>query len=425
MIILNWIYVLLVKLADLYTRFKDPFDEFTRKAVFTQMPDTFAAKEEQFFNQLVSRFMVFAENKAVVWNYVKHSNGTLDLGDQALWHGVTTFMLCLRSRAIPTAQMLDLVERSANGMLLHQRVNVEAKPRLVRGVADANGAIFQDDASNDTLTGHLLGIYGLLKYGIGASRQIGVNLARNIADSIIDNDFNLVNPDGKATTHGKLINGVLTDGLNLSLALVALKLASYSFNGMLAEYEVPYQMLLKKYKQRIPYGYVTLDQIGHDYDAHRAMIVYSILADLETDHDTNRLYIQGLMRGWNHDRKARNPWMYYLLRRVMLMNPEDWNGCLQRLAEMEPIAKMFVQERINSKDAALWEERGIRFFTWRDHLVASQPLPLNLIGSQDFAWQRSAYSVDDYIGATPNTLEHNGVDYMVCYWGFKELKLIP
>lgn len=424
MILLNWLYVGLVKLADWYTRLRDPFDEFTRKAIFPHEPGPLIDKEQQFFDQLVGRFMVIAD-KAIVWNYKKMGNGQLDLGDQALWHGMTTFMLCLRSRAVPTAQMYDLVERSANGMLLHQHVNVETKPRLVRGVADSSGLVYQDDASNDTLTGHLLGIYGLLKYGTGPARQTGVNLARNIADSIIDNNFCLTKADGKPTTHGKLINGALTDGLNLSLALAAIKLASYSFNGMLLEYELAYKMLLKKYKQRVPYGYVQLNQIGHDYDAHRAMIAYSILADLEKDHDTNRLYVQGLVRGWKHDRKSRNPWMYYLLRRTMLLDPEDFNGCLQRLAEMEPVNKMFVQERKNSVDADLWAKRGISFFTWRKKLKSSQPLPIWMVGSQDFFWQRSPYSVDDWIGVQPGELEHNGVDFMVAYWGLRELKLIP
>jgi len=422
--LLNWIYVGLVKIADLYARLRSPFDEFTRKANLAVIAPLIE-KEQQFFDQLVSRFVVFAENKAIVWNYKRQSNGQFDLGDQALWHGVTTFMLCLRARAVPTAQMYDLVERSANGMLLHQHVNIEEKPRLIRGVADAGGVIYQDDASNDTLTGHLLGIYGLLKYSTGAARQTGVNLARNIADSIIDNNFCLTNLNGEPTTHGKLVNSYLTDGLNLSLCLVALKLASYAYNGMLLDYELPYQMLVKKYKQRIPYGYVTLDQIGHDYDAHRAMIAYSILADLEKDHDTNRLYIQGLIRGWKHDRKARNPWMYYLLRRIMLIDPNDWNGCLQRLAEIEPVNKMFVQERKNSGDEALWKERGIRFFEWRDKTRSSQPLPLWMVGSQDFFWQRSQYSVDEWLGMQPGELEHNGVDFMLCYWGFRELKFIP
>lgn len=420
----NYLKVGLIKIADWYTKIRSKFDEFTREPMIAiDEPDnTLIAKEAMFFDHFVSR-MQLNYGKAVIWNYRWQSDGYIDLGDQALWHGVSTFMLSLRYRYNPTAQMQDLLVRSANGMLLHQRTEVEARPRLVRGVRGEGDAPFQDDASNDTLTGHLLGIYGLLKYGTGAARQTGAVLARNMAESLLDNNFKLTNVDGSVTTYGKLENGYLTDGLNLSLCLVTLKLASYAFGGNVMDYELPYQMLVKKYGPIIPYGYVTLDQIGHDYDAHRAMIAYSILADIEKDHDINRLYVQGLMRGWTHDRKARNPWMYYLLRRIVLMDPADVDGVLTRLSEIEVANQIFVVERVNSKDEKLWNEKGIKFFQWRGALRASQPLPMWMIGSQDFPWQRNQYSVDDWLGRGPG-MEHSGLGFMVAYWGLREIGLI-
>ena len=422
MFLLNWFKVGLVKVADYYTAWTWPYDEFTRHAYFS--PHPFDNKEELFFSDLIQNFRVVTNDTTIVWNYKRNANGSFDLGDQALWHGVTTFMLCLKYSQEPTAELENIIVKSANGMMLHQRANWEI-PRLVRGVKDALGREYQDDASNDTLTGHLLGIYGLLKYGPKASRSLGVTLSRNIANSLISHNYCLTNADGSTTKHGRLVYGVLTDALNLSLCLTALKMASSTLSFMCDDYERPYQELVAKHKEIIPYGHVTLGTLRHDYDAHRPAIAYSILADLEKDHDISRLYVQGLMRSWKRERKSRNPWIYYLMRRAMLMDPSDKEGCIVRLAEMDIVYKSPVLERKNSENALAWEKDGIRFFEYGGHLRASQPLPLWMLGSQDFFWQRCQYSVDDWLGSVPPANEfHNGLDYLVAYWGFRELKFL-
>ena len=426
--LINYTKVGLVKAADLYNSLSDPFGEFTRDAMLSDLPehvDSLELKEQKFFSDLVTNFKALESISTIVWNYKKTPDGVLDLGDQALWHGITTFMLCLKWNKQPTAQLEDLIVRSANGMFLHQRVNWEKRARLVRGVKDVIGREYQDDASNDTLTGHVLGIYGLLKYGPTSSRNMGVQLARGIADSLIDHNFCLTNEDGSTTKFGKLINSYLTDAMNLGICLVTLKLASSTWDYLLPEFEQPYQDLVKEYKPILPYAHVTLGSLRHDYDAHRGAIIYSVLSDLEKNHDIGRYYVQGLMRSWKRERKSRNPWIYYLMRRVMLMDPTDWKGCLIRLAEMEIKEKSNVQERKNSVDADVWKAQGIKFFTWGGNLRASQPLPLWKIGSQDFFWQRCQYSVDDWIDTQPGGQFHSGLDFLVAYWGFKELRLIP
>jgi len=110
---------------------------------------------------------------------------------------------------------------------------------------------------------------------------------------------------------------------------------------------------------------------------------------------------------------------------MMLMDPTDWQGCLIRLAEMEVEEKSNVQERKNSIDEAFWKEHGVKFFQYGGNLRASQPLPLWKIGSQDFFWQRCQYSVDDWIGGNPGGQWHNGLDFLVCYWGMKSIKVLP
>lgn len=422
MYLVNLLKVGLVKIADKYTELTSPYDEFTRLA--SPVIQTPIDQEAAFFSDLIQNFRVVTNDTTIVWNYKRNADGSFDLGDQALWHGITVFMLCLKYSQAPSTELENLIVRSANGMFLHQRTNWEI-PRLVRGVKDSLGREYQDDASNDTLTGHLLGIYGLLKYGPKTSRAQGVTLSRNIANSLISHNYSLTNADGSPTTYGRLEHGVLTDALNLSLLLTALKMASSTLSFMCDDYEKPYQELVAKYKRIIPYGHVTLNTLRHDYDAHRPAVCYSILADLEKDHDVSRLYVKGLMRSWKRERKSRNPWIYYLMRRVMLMDPSDKDGCLIRLNEMDLSYKSPVLERKNSAYENEWKEQGIRFFQYGGHLRASQPLPLWMIGSQDFFWQRCQYSVDDWLGSVPPANEfHNGLDYLVAYWGFKELKFL-
>ncbi len=405
---INWLKVVLIRLTDFINRF-EPFDEFTRP-VQPKYPETLEDKAIKFENDL-ERFWV---DGFLQYNLPPNS------GDQCLWHGMYTALSALRYSVKGTEGSLHELKCCVSGLRRHQRRGYEDDARLIRGCR-ADGS-FEDEVSNDQATGHLLGIYFLWRYGDIECRAAARDLIAGLADELLDHNYALINAQGQPTKHGQLIQGVKTDPLNLTLCLAILRAAEAMTHD--PAYLWHYNKLVELYKPILPYANVRLLWWAKTHHAHRAAIHYSILCDLEDEHDIHRLYLKGLIRTWKMERKAASPWIYYLVRRQVLVDPADLQNCLKHLNEMTLEDKRFNAEKINSVNAEFWRERGIKFFKWGKHLRASQPLPRHFIGSQDFHDQRHPYAVDDWVGNGTGNIQHNGMDYLICYYGLKSLRLL-
>jgi hypothetical protein len=53
---------------------------------------------------------------------------------------------------------------------------------------------------------------------------------------------------------------------------------------------------------------------------------------------------------------------------------------------------------------------------WGGNVRAKQTLPMNKRGSQEFFWQRSMFSLDEWVGLTEAYVHHSGLDFLLCYW---------
>jgi hypothetical protein len=349
----------------------------------------------------------------------------LDTGDQAIWHGIYTAMLAFRYYLKPDILGEALLSRALVGLENHQTIHGESKPRLIRGYErNADGTIrWEDDASNDSLTGHLAGLYFTFRFGPAALREKCLTLIGNIASSLLDHDMNLVKADGTPTKHGKLINGVSTDPLQMSLALAVMVLAEkYNLDPRAGKAR---HDIWDKYGAMLAYGKVDFLSLGNWNDQHRAALHLVILA-LEDKSKRMQGYAQdGFRRLWNLCLRQGNIWVNALIALGMNSNLPDGLRDLMRkqalmfLGEYELTEKRFDTEKLNAGKTLVgangnswlvetWDDKGKK--------RCFQPPPAWCMGGQDFIWQRHRYTADDRIGVHTPSSRHNGADFLAAYY---------
>lgn len=437
----NLLKVGALKLSDVVNPIVDPFDEFARK-IEPRYPEPLHLKAEKFEKDMVTNFRLF-EGK--IWNYNRHENNWVDTGDQCIWQGVYTAMWALEYAVTKSEIVRNRLSRSVDGLSLHQTIHGEPNRRIIRGfrlltpeeklnppsfdnehqkfIINGNYLI-EDSPSNDSGAGHILGIYMAWKYGDKEIRDKVALLARGFADELIAHDFKIVLADGTPTKFGKLINGVLTDPLGLSLCLCILKTA-FVVTGE-QKYQDHYQHVESKYNK---YGLVRFAKARFiswqkHPDNHRAIFLLSILAEMETDKKLKEEYLCGVKRVWKVVHKTMNVWVaYWYANHHTLTDKEkvDLKGILQEFSFED---KSLVVEKVNSLDAKAWESKGVKMFRWEKGTRSSQPLPRWMVGSQDFFWQRNMNSVDDWIGTKHASMFHNGGDFLAAYWLGRKLGLL-
>lgn len=392
--------VLAIWLADLVNLLHDPFEDFTRP------------EEPKYFELLSEKAVKFDDDMGTFywpdWKIYRYILPTVS-GDQCLWHGVYTAMWALKNSV--TGDHSAQLGACMDGMGAFQLPS-GCGSRLIRGWRE--DGTYEDEVSNDQATGHLLGIYFGWKHGDAHCRDRARTLAAGLADELISHDNALVNADGSPTRYGRLENGHLTDPLNLTLCLAVYRVAYQITSDR--RYLDQYDRLCGLYRPLIPYAKVRLLWWDEQPATHRAAIHYSILCDLETDAGLRDRYVRGLLRTWRIASRSANPWVYFLVRRVCLVDPKYLEFARKHLREFTLEDKQRNAERVNS--------HRVETFRWGGVLRARQPLPRWRVGSQDFFWQRHPYSVDDWVGNGEGNVRYNGGDFLAAYWGLRSLALL-
>jgi hypothetical protein len=418
-LISNIVKVGVIWLTDCINWIWNPFDKFTRPLILKRT-ESLDMKAISFEVALVQ----FNHDNIVYDSTI--SNGTTfdDVGDEALWHGITVAMWCIKYSVTNDPLDLEKIRQGLIGLDLHQTAHGEPVRRLIRGVSDPLNpkTSFIDDVSNDGASGHILGIYYAWKYGDADIKQKAAILARGIADEILNNNYCLIGPTGVSTTYGTLIDGWLTNPMTLTLCLAILKVAFVITSD--SKYETAYEDVLATYGCIDLYKYpkVSFLTFNNWNDDHRAAIHLSILADLDISNDN---FVNGLKRLWKLNQNSGNAWVAYLCGKHFSISAADLTPCLTRLNEFYVEDENNIQ-KINSTNPAVGG-LGINIFTYvifwfmTGNSVSTQPLPLWWTGSQDFRWQRCPYSVDDWIGNTTPSQIFFGCDFLIAYWGFKQL----
>jgi hypothetical protein len=417
----NIVKVLAICLADMINYLWNPFDKFTRSMVL-KYPESLKDKATKFENNLAK----FYHDGIVYDSTISWGTNFDDVGDESLWHGITVAMWAIKYSVTKDPNDLEKIRQGMIGLDLHQTAHGEPVRRLIRGVSDPLNpeATFIDDVSNDGASGHLLGIYYAWKYGDDDIRQKANVLIRGLADEILNHNYCLVGPTGNPTTYGTLIDGWLTNPMCLTLCMVILRVAWVI--TLDPKYNAAYEEVIEIYGSAGLYKYPKVSFLTWNNwnDDHRAVIHLSILASL----DRTKGFEKGLKRIWRLNKKSGNAWIAYLCGQHFDIPKEELQPCMTLLNEFY-VEDLNNLQKVNSHNPEVGDmgieiqEYSIAEFIAGNE-VATQPLPLWWTGAQDFRWQRCLYSVDDWVGIiTPNQVFF-GVDFLVAYWGFRQLGFI-
>lgn len=414
----NMFKVSIIWLTDLINYIWSPFDSFKRAQVLKRS-ETLDAKAVAFEAALSQ----FNHNGLVYDSTISWGVNFDDVGDEALWHGITVAMWAIKYSVTKNPADLDKIRQGMVGLNLHQTAHGESVRRLIRGVQDPLNpkTSFIDDVSNDGGSGHILGIYYAWKYGDANIKQQAQVLARGIADELLANNYCLIGPTGSATTYGKLIDGWKTNPMCLTLCLAILKVASAITSD--PKYAIAYNNVFEVYgcANLFKYPKVSFLTFNNWNDDHRAAIHLSILADLDV---SNGKFVDGLKRIWKLNKKTGNAWIAYLCGSHFNIPSAELSPCTMLLNEFYVENENNLQE-INSTNPAVGGlgiqiKKYVILWFMKGNLVSTQPLPVWWAGAQEFKWQRCPYSVDDWAGTTTPNQIFFGVDFLVAYWGFKQ-----
>lgn len=407
-----------IQVADAYTHLANRYQDLRRPF----MPKTQRTLEEREAECYADMDAFWRFNEIMIHRIPQPMGAGLDKGDQAIWHGIYTAMLAMKYALDASDELAYRIERAVEGLRQHQMFHMEQKPRLIRGYDRMDGS-WEDDASNDSLTGHLAGIYFAYRYGPASTRGKCMELLANITRSLLDNNLQLVKADGTPTKHGKLISGAATDPLQMTLVLAILTFAeNRAFDHRVSEAR---HEIYTKYGAMIPYPKVAFGGWEKWNDEHRAAIHLAILALEDKSPRMHRRVVAGLRRLWGLCERRGNVWVNALIA-LGLGNelPSGWKNEMSRqagmlLSEYELTDKRWDTEVVNGGktlvgiNGSSWEVK-----TWQDgkYLRAFQPLPAWACGKQDFIWQRNRYSCNDWLGAVQPSSQYNGGDFLAAYW---------
>lgn len=409
-----------IDLATAYTLSAEPWKCFGRRMI--RKTDTpLDVKSLECMSDLWTNFF-FQE---VFVNHLQMGSDELDLGDQAIWHGIYTGTLCMRY-AIEQSPGLDVkIELCMRGLMGHQSKHGEDRPRLIRGYDPRTGR-WQDDASNDSLTGHFFGAWAALRWGPPLLQPRARQLIRNIADALIRDKYRLTKADGSPTSHGKLINGFLTDPLQSTLVLAIFTVAEKILDDK--KYGDARHEIYSKYHPMIPYGKAMLGNKENWNDEHRAAIHLLILALEDKSPAMQDYTFKGLVRLWSIVDKRANVWVNALIAIGLGSHLDDLSlrgrmrdQAMLVLSEYELKDKRFNTE-VDWRQAPIEGLDGV----WKPEVItvagkerASEPLPLWAIGKQDFVWQRHRFSIFDWTGNLDASSRYNGGDFLAAFYASK------
>lgn len=322
----------------------------------------------------------------------------MDLGDQALWHGVYT-----GSEAIQFA--IDKSPGTGGRVVQFVQGLADQQPggMLIRGIDESGSTML--NCSNDSGCGHLFGLFGVLRCGPVEAQAQAVALIEQWTDQIQAHGGALHNPDGNPTTYGALDQGWKSDPLRMTLLLAILRTAYEATKS--PTFIRRYQELKSQHYEMLAYPFARFLWLHKVTDAHRAAIQLHILAELDP-HDP--VYRWGLKHLMDYARKSGNIWMLALCGRHLKYEEGDRDLAIKVLSEFSVEEKTFnVGKRLSE---VIPEKERVK---WGGEYVSRQPYPVHRRTSQDFYFSRHPWSLDGRgQGERPDSML-NGGDFLAAY----------
>lgn len=343
------------------------------------------------------------------WNPTTWSLGDKD--NDGLWTQMQIGAWCYAFGATGDERYRDRARRAmANMLLLMDLPAIDfEKTALGRGyiarslVRDDEGAVWdskkgqdnwhlvrwdgadwrwKDDTSSDETAGHFFGfpLYYDLCATDDAERAEIASHAADLARYIAENDWFLLDLDGKPTTHGHWDPASITsavDGLDNCTAGLEVCLDAFGGGGWLNSVEILGHMLstwhmtadpyfLDKYEELLAMRYgevaiphdltatITIPNTMNHSDHELAMLAYHTLIRYEPDDERRAMWQRGLQFLYDSERVERNPLWAAFVAVLTGADQADIPEALQSLREMPFDRRDFAMDNTHRKDATNW-----------------------------------------------------------------------
>lgn len=377
--VINLVKVAVVWFCDLVNKLFDPF----------KLPPQYATTdlewlEQLFWHDINVRF--YQPSGEFLYELPRPE----DAGDTALFQGLATALKILRGEDIN--KELDFIHSLLPNGSLIRGFYPDGRPN--------------DTTSNDSATGIMFFFFTALWYGNPQQRYAAGAMLRTWANNLRAHNWALCDLQGKPTKFGKLEQGILTDPLRVTLLLAILAVARVYDSSFGADYAEIYN----KYKPILPYARLNFLWWGKSYDAHRAAIHLHVLYKMTNDD----VYRDGLLRTWRTSEKADNAWIYALCS-VAMKSPSN-EPVKRRLSTFSFEGKYRGSLETINNDVPTVNWPPFTIFGEEKRVRCKYALPFYKRGSQDFFWQRSMFSKDEWVGKKEPAPYHSGLDFLLCYW---------
>lgn len=377
--LINIIKVAVIWFCDLVNRIFDPFE----------LPPTYQMTDLEWLEQLF-----WADINARFYQpsgeFLYELPRPEDAGDTAIFQGFATALKILKGADIE--RELDFIHSLLPNGSLIRGFYPDGRPN--------------DTASNDSATGIMFFFYVALWYGTPEQRKAAGALLRTWASHIRAHNWAICDLKGDPTTYGKLEQGILTDPLRISLLLAILAVARVYDPSFGADYSELYF----KYKELLPYAKVSFLWWGKDHDFHRAAIHLHVLYKMTNDP----IYRDGLRRIWRISEKTDNAWIYTLC--SIAMDAPSNEPVKRRLSTFDFGRRQEGSLESLNPDVPTVKWPPFKIFGEDPVERCKYALPFYTRGSQDFFWQRNAFSKNEWVGKNWPAPYHSGLDFLLCYW---------
>jgi len=345
----------------------------------------------------------FKKTGGFFWDVVPN-----DLGDNCLWQGVYLAYLANIGdmggvNNVLMENMIPLSNYGGPGVLLRgiaawEEVTDDLPKRFLK-LENGRQWMCVDDASLGSLLGFCYG----LTYALRSPRTYRFvdkvliqKLAASVADTVIANDYHLINHDGSKSTWGDLSPKLTQAPIRLLGLLALLKLA-----GM----DEMYTKIYKECRPVLAYAETHFSYPGGTwhpwFQDHLAFMAYDILMTL----DIRAEYITGLKRMWAKDRKWANPYFAAVVEKHLqfTLHPEDMDVAMDGLLSYDyPLCKCGSKTNSTRTDITVIKYDG--------KLVSDRALRVGDRPPTNYLWQRNPYQLDGKAIA-----EYSGLDFLTAY----------
>ena len=356
------------------------------------------------------------------------SNRMASSDNDGLWTAMYVAAECFRYKETGSAEAREFAKLGMDAIIRLEsitgirgfparsfiRIGVDEQPRDGEWHTTADGQWkWKADTSSDEIVGHYF-VYGLYYDLVAndAEKAVIRALVDRMTSHILDNDFQLIDVDGKRTRWGFWGPSVILEdpdetGLRALHMLSHLRVASHItgnpryaavYDDLVAKHN--YHLLLRNQKINIP------GRVNHS-DDELAFLSYYPLLMYEKDEKLRAIYTESLERSWQVERPERSPLWNFIYAAGTGAREFDLEPSMRTLEEIPLDLVSWTVTNSHRRDIVL-DASSDRFGRRQSGLTV---LPYDELPMMK--WNGSPYRLD---GGNGGRSEDDGAYFLLPYW---------